>query len=205
MKKVVVTNQKGGGGKSTVAVNLAWHLSRRIATLLVDADAQASSSSWATGWDGLEVIQVTDAQKLKKVLAAQGDGLFVVDCPPHDAELAATAIPGADLVVVPVSPSPLDLWSAGPVLGALIGKVPVLVVMNRVRAGTRAATMAREALVNMGVPVAKAALGNRMAYAEAALAQKPVALYAPKNPAADEIRALAREVGKLIKVEVTRG
>lgn len=205
MKKVVVTNQKGGGGKSTVAVNLAWHLSRKTPTLLIDADAQASSSSWAIGWDGLEVVQVTDAPNLKKVLATRGDGLIIVDCPPHDAELAATAIPGADLVVVPVSPSPLDLWSAGPVLGALVGKVPVLVVMNRVRAGTRAATMAREALVKMGVPVAKTALGNRMAYAEAALAHQPVALYAPKNPAAYEALALAREVGKLIKVEVAHG
>ncbi len=202
MKKVVVTNQKGGGGKSTVAVNLAWHLSRKIPTLLLDADAQASSSLWATGWEGLEVVQVTDVPHLKKVLTTPGDGLIIVDCPPHDAELAATAIPGADLVVVPVSPSPLDLWSAGPVLGALFGKVPVLVVMNRVRTGTKAATMAREALVKMGVPVAKTALGNRMAYAEAALAHQPVALYAPKNLAAYETLSLAKEVGKLIKLEV---
>jgi chromosome partitioning protein len=203
MKKVVVTNQKGGGGKSTVAVNLAWHLSRKIPTLLLDADAQGSSSSWTTGWEGLEVMQVTNAPHLKKVLTTLGNGLIIVDCPPHDAELAATAIPGADLVVVPVSPSPLDLWSAGPVLGALVGKVPVLVVMNRVRTGTRAATMARETLVKMGVPVAKTALGNRMAYAEAALAHQPVALYAPKNLAAHETLSLAKEVGKLINLEVT--
>lgn len=202
MKKIVITNQKGGGGKSTVAVNLAWHLSRKIPALLIDADAQASSSSWATGWSGIEVLQVSDAAPLRKILAAKGNGVIVVDCPPHDAELAATAIPGADLVIVPVSPSPLDLWSAGPVLGALAGKVPLLVVMNRVRGGTRAATMAREALIGMGVPVAKTALGNRIAFAEAALAHKPVALYAPKTPAALETLNLAQEVGKLIKIEV---
>jgi chromosome partitioning protein len=203
LKRIVVTNQKGGSGKTTIAGNLAWEMSRAIPTLLIDTDDQASASSWAKQWEGVKLAHITDPNHLRKTLVAStGHGLIIVDCPPHDPTLALTAVPGADLVIVPVTPSPFDLWSARPLLSSLTGKIPLLVVMNRGKAGTKTGLEARGVLLEIGVPVADTALINRVAYVEAVMAHKPVALYAPKSAAAKETRALAKEIAQIIKVEV---
>lgn len=204
MKRIVVTNQKGGSGKTTIAGNLAWEMSRIIPTLLIDTDDQASASSWARQWEGVQLAHITDPNKLRKTLVESiGDGLIIVDCPPHDPTLALTAIPGANLVIVPVSPSPFDLWSARPLLNSLMGKISLLVVMNRIKTGTKAALEARDVLLKIGATVAQTTLVNRVAYVEAVMANKPVALYAPKSAAAQETCALAKEIARLVKVEVS--
>ena len=203
MKRLVITNQKGGSGKTTIAGNIAWELSHVIPTLLIDADDQASALSWAKQWGQVEVVHITDPAKLKKTLAdSTGNGLIIVDCPPHDPTIALAAIPGADLVIVPISPSPFDLWSAKPLLDSLLGKIPVMAVMNRIKTGTKAALGARSVLEEAGVLVAQTALVNRVAYVEAVMGYKPVALYEPKGAAAKEIKALSGEVAQFLELEV---
>jgi len=190
---LAVANRKGGSRKTTVCGHLAGVLSRRHAVRLVDADPQGSLAAWLG--DFLPVTHAPNAVALERALVARGSGLLLVDCPPFDARLAALAVERATLVIVPVAPSPLDVRAAAPLLEGLAqGGKRALVVLNAVRARTKALETAREAVRQFGVPVARTSLGFRVAFVEAVAAGVPVTKYAGKSKAAEEIEALAAEV-----------
>ena len=116
MPVIALCNQKGGSGKTTVAVNLAQGFGQQGRdVLLLDLDPQRSASDWtsvdpdALGFDVME----TDRRELERRLPEwrQRYDLVVIDCPPQYAEPSAVAIRLADLVLVPVQPSPLDFWA----------------------------------------------------------------------------------------------
>lgn len=198
MKVVAVANRKGGSGKTTAAVNVAAVLAERRPVWLVDADPQGSAAGWLADTPELPVLHAPDAGALRGILerSRAAAGVLVLDCPPLDPEITAQAVRAAALVLVPITPSPLDLRAAGPLLE--LKRPPVLAVLSRVRAGTRAARLVRETLEGAGVRVARAELGNRAAQVEAAVRRQPVTVSAPSSPAAAEIRALAREVARLL-------
>ncbi len=120
-KVILVTNQKGGCGKTTLAVNLAGVIGINSKVLLIDGDPQGSASRWAVSCSDdkpflaavMSLANVTDKvnREIKKYLADY-DYIFI-DCPPAiDNNFTASALLIADLALIPVIPSPTDLWAA---------------------------------------------------------------------------------------------
>lgn len=115
---VAVLNQKGGSGKSTLATNLAQvlHLAGKK-TLLIDTDRQASARQWAAGraegLNGVPVVGV-DIPPIDKGITAVSGGFdwVIIDGAPNVETLAASAVKVADIVLIPVQPSPYDIWAA---------------------------------------------------------------------------------------------
>ncbi len=200
---VTVAQQKGGAGKTTLAINLAVHWAkqgRKVAIL--DIDPQASISAWAAMRDGrakvapLTVSAVsgwrtsTEIDRLK-----QDHELVVIDSPPHAETAARAAIRASDLTVVPVQLSPMDLWATGATIEiARAERRPVVLVLNRVPPRGHLADTIRALIAEKNLPMAKTVLGNRQAFAAAVLAGMGVAEAEPDSPAAGEIAALAAEL-----------
>lgn len=199
-KVVTVAQQKGGSGKTTIAVNLAVELSRRGQRVAVlDTDPQGSLGRWflarraRLGEAGMEFSTASawgvgyECEKLKR-----GADVVIVDTPPKvDADLRP-ALREADLVIVPVAASMVDLWATDGVFD-LIGREGrrAVIVLNRVKAGTRLGAEVAEAAEKVG-GVAGATLGQRVAYAETlglGLGASEV-----RGAAADEVARLADEV-----------
>ncbi len=199
-KVVTVAQQKGGSGKTTIAVNLAVELSRRGQRVAVlDTDPQGSLGRWflarraRLGEAGMEFSTASawgvgyECEKLKRAA-----DVVIVDTPPKvDADLRP-ALREADLVIVPVAASMVDLWATDGVFD-LIGREGrrAVIVLNRVKAGTRLGAEVAEAAGQVG-GVAGATLGQRVAYAETlglGLGASEV-----RGAAADEVARLADEV-----------
>ena len=203
-KVVTVAQQKGGSGKTTLAVNLAVEFhSRGLKVALLDTDPQGSLGRWfmarraGNGAAGMEFSTASawgvgyECEKLKK----QAD-VVIIDTPPKvDADLRP-ALREADLVLVPASASMMDLWATDGVFDLIEreGRRAVI-VLNRVKAGTRLGVQVAEAAAAVG-GVAVATLGQRVVYAES-LGQGRAAPEA-RGPAADEVRILADEVLALL-------
>ena len=129
-----VSNQKGGSGKTTLAVNLARVFARSGPAVLVDADPQRSASGFLESSPELPVVSAPDVAALQRVLreSRTAAGFVVIDCPPILPDVNAAAVAAADVVLVPCNPSPLDIAAAAPLLEALAaGKRAALVVLCR--------------------------------------------------------------------------
>jgi chromosome partitioning protein len=199
-KVVTVAQQKGGSGKTTIAANLAVEFRRRgLRVALLDTDPQGSLGRWflsrraRLGEPGMDFSTASawgvgyECEKLRRVA-----DLVIVDTPPKvDADLRP-ALREADLVLVPVAASMVDLWATDGVFD-LIGREGrrAVIVLNRVKAGTRLGATVAEAAGKVG-GVADASLGQRVAYAET-LGQG-LGVSETRGPAAAEVGRLADEV-----------
>jgi len=202
---ITVAQQKGGAGKTTLVAHLAVALAggrRRVA--VVDIDPQQSLTSWYRAREarpgeagaGLLVSQIKGWRLQNEVarLKAEHD-LVLIDSPPHAETEAKIAVRAADLVVVPLQPSPMDVWATRPTLElAAAERRPALLVLNRVppRAALTAEMLAE--IEKLGAPLAKARIGNRVVFASALVAGGAVGEIQPRGKAAQEIAALAREI-----------
>ncbi|HXP29670.1 MAG TPA: ParA family partition ATPase [Stellaceae bacterium] len=201
---ITIAQQKGGAGKTTLAVHLAlaWAAANRRVSV-IDIDPQASLSTWFRlrrerlgPAAAIEAASVTGWRVAAEVeRQAREHDIVIIDNPPHAETEARLAARVATLVLVPVQPSPVDLWATKPTLDlARAERVPVLIVLNRVppRANLTEAILAE--LKALGAPVAAARIGNRVAFAAALAAGKGILEASPNSPAAAEITALAEEV-----------
>jgi len=202
---ITIAQQKGGAGKTTLAAHLAlsWAATGRRVSV-IDIDPQASLSSWfrlrrerrqAAGAD-IDVTAITGWRVAAEVeRQARDHDVVLVDSPPHAATEARMAVRAASLVIVPVQPSPMDLWATKATLDlARAERVPALLVLNRVppRANLTEAMLATCSA--FAVPVAETQIGNRVALAASLAEGRGILEAAPRSTAAEEISALADEV-----------
>lgn len=209
-KVITVAQQKGGAGKTTLAIHLAlaWAASgRRVA--LIDIDPQASLSTWferrnqraGAGAAAIEAVAVTGWRVTGEIeRQARNRDIILIDSPPHAETEARIAVRAAQMVLVPVQPSPMDLWATQPTLDlARSEKVAALIVLNRVPARAKLTATMLSAFAALDVPVAAARIGNRIAFAAALSEGKGILEYDPSSVAAAEITALSGEVLQRIR------
>ena len=207
---ITVAQQKGGSGKTTVTVNLAIALRRKgLAVAVLDTDPQGSLGRWfmerldALGEDaGLEFSTSSawgasyESEKLRKRF-----DVVLIDTPPKIESDLRPALRVADLILVPVASSQVDLWATEGVLDlADREKRRVLIVLNRTRANTRLGAEVAAGAAALGVEVACAQLANRVAYAES-LGRGSAVAEGPAGLGRDEITALAEEVIAYVGLE----
>lgn len=209
---VALLNQKGGTGKTTLALHLAGEWARRGRRVtLIDADPQGSALDWSEqrarerlprrfGVVGL----ARDTLHREVPELARNVDHVVIDGPPRVAGLMRSALLAADLVLIPVQPSPLDGWASAEML-ALVNEAriyrPELVarfVLNRCAARTVLARETAEALTEHDPPVLPATVGQRIAFASAAQTGRLVSELDNAAAAAREITALAAEAARTV-------
>lgn len=212
---IAVVNQKGGAGKSTVAMLLAGSLAeagRRV--LVADADPQNTALRWSQAGDGFpaRVEDVSGEEgKLHKHLKKRLDeyDYIVIDTPPAaTAPSTASALRIAQLALVPVIPSPPDLWASlrirEAIQAAVADKNPDLIARVMVNQAQLNTVLAREVLAvlpEFGIPMLAAQLKSRTAYRQcAALGADIAALGGRAVLASQEVEALRREVEFLLAV-----
>jgi chromosome partitioning protein len=201
---ITIAQQKGGAGKTTLAAHLAvaWAGGgRRVA--VVDVDPQGSLSHWvelrraARGGDpGFTAVRLGGwrlALEVERLLRRHD--LILVDSPPHAETEARIAVRAAGLVVVPVQPSPMDVWATRPTIEiARAENRPAVLVLNRVPPRTRLAAEIAKALGSGEVRLARTTIGNRTGFAASLAAGLGVTEFDPGSDAAAEIAALAAEL-----------
>ena len=198
MQVVALLAQKGGAGKTSLALALAVEAGGAGNTVIVlDADPQASACRWR---DRRQVPEpaVIDVQpsRLQYALEAaveQGVDLVVIDTPPRSESAALEAARVAHLVVIPCRAQILDLETvpATQQLLALAGNPPAVAILSAVPPRGSRAAQARRALARFGLPVCPHTLGHRAAWGDANALGLTVTEYPPRGRAAEEMRHVA--------------
>lgn len=201
-KVITIAQQKGGSGKTTLAVNLAVALTRMgHSVALLDTDPQGSLGRWflmrrdRLGVAGMEFSTASawgvsyECEKLRKT-----HDIVIVDTPPKvDADLRP-ALREADLVLIPVAASHVDLWATDGVLDlAARERKRATIVINRIKAGSRLGEEVALAAAALDADVSQARLGHRVVFAET-LGTGLGAQEQGRSMAATEAEALARDV-----------
>lgn len=203
---IAVAQQKGGAGKTTLAAQLAvsWAASKSVA--LMDIDPQGSLSAWHGLREGndrpLNEIHLssisgwrvgTELDRLKS-----GYDIVLIDCPPHADTETKNAMRAAGLVVIPVQPSPMDVWATAPTAEFAADQgTPVRLVLNRVPPRSRLVEAVQGMLKDKKLLLSKSYLGNRVAFAASMMEGMGVTESEPSSQAAAEISGLAKELLRL--------
>jgi chromosome partitioning protein len=201
MKTIVVTSQKGGSAKTTLTAHLAVEAERAGdgPTWLVDTDKQGTLSRWHdrresdTPQRG-EMAFKELANGLQNIAGKHGASFCFIDTAPAISDQSATIIGLADLVLIPVQPSPADLWAVAETIELVkaAGK-PFLFVMTKAKPQANITAQTVAALSHYG-PVARSFVADRVAYAMAFAGGNTAPELSPSSLAAAETAALWQEV-----------
>lgn len=204
MQVVSLLNQKGGVGKTTIALNLAAVLHEDHSVLLVDADHQGSIQSWVNRAD--EAPDVLTASKPnvheKLPLIAEEYDYAVIDTPAGAGDFPRSAARASDLVLMPIRPSAFDVWSGQQAIDVVrdldLATTPSLYfVVSQQIVGTNLADNIDETIDQLGIPALDARTSMRVGYQKAqGHGYSVLDIRAPK--AEEEMRAVATEVRSLL-------
>jgi len=200
-------NQKGGVGKTTLSVSMAHELARKNKpedVLLVDADPQQSALSWSEVRENKLPFAVIGMAKksLHRDLPAIGKNYkhIIIDGPPRVTELARSCIMAADIIIIPCTPSPYDIWASEEtvqlVKEAAVYKedIKYFFTINRKIANTAIGRDVVDVLNNMEMKVLTSHICQRVIFAEAAASGKTVFDLEPESKASEEIEELVNEI-----------
>lgn len=209
---VSVAQQKGGSGKTTLAAHLAVALARRgeFPVALIDVDPQGSLGTWfeareealgerqtgltfrtSSGWGARR-----EARSL-----ARDHGVVIVDTPPKTDSDVRPAIEAANLVAIPVQPTPVDIWATGQTVEiARREGTDALVVLNRVPPRAALTSEMLDAIAEHGFHTAVARLGNRTAFAASMGRGLTVLETEARGKGAEETAALAAEIAEILGI-----
>ncbi|MEO0871788.1 MAG: ParA family partition ATPase [Pseudomonadota bacterium] len=202
-KVVAIASQKGGSGKTTLAVHIATKAAQAgYESAVVDTDPQATAAAWSD-WRGdfLPVVVTSPPARLGRTIAsAQKNGVdfVVIDTPPHADAAAREAIKAADIVLIPTKPRAFDLAALEPVAELVsFAKKPAFVVLNAVPAGaTVLSEEAKIAAKAIGLDMCPVELGDRAAFHRSSAKGETASESEPDGKAAGEIEAMWKWLSK---------
>ncbi len=195
MLTVVVAAQKGGSGKTTIALHLAVAASVTRSTIVVDTDPQRSAAGWARirGGKPPEVYEAAPSAVPAVLTAARGDGIeiVVIDTPPHSTAEASRVLAAADVIIVPVRPTVLDLMALEATQRIVQAAArPAVAVLSAVPARGPEADEAEHVLREMGFDVAPVRIKERRPYSRALATGHAVTEFSRATDARSEIQGL---------------
>ena len=205
MKTIAILSQKGGAGKTTLAINLSVAASSaKKQSAIIDLDPQASSANWHDAREQ-EIPVVVSAQpsRLNQVLEAAneaGASFVFIDSAPHSESTALAAARAADLVLIPCRPAILDIRAISNTIDLVkLAGTQAAVVLNCVPPRGSLADEAEEAVASYGVSLAPIRIGQRAAFVHSITSGQAVHEYEPKGKAAEEITKLYKWIVKQVK------
>ena len=209
MPKIIsFLSEKGGSGKTTDATNIAcafqrYHAAESVETLLIDADPQGSSRNWNDANHGTMVPVIgldrdTIAVDLKAI--SHGYHYIIIDGAPRIAKTTSAAIRVSDLIVIPVQPSPYDVWACADLVDLIRARQEVsggfpdaCFLISRAIKGTKLSAEVHEALNVYGLPVLESFTTQRVAYPTSAA--KGLSIYqSADKEAIKEIDSIYKEI-----------
>ena len=201
---ITVCGLKGGTGKSTIALNLAGALSTgKRKVLLIDVDSQGSVADWQKISKQKEPsIAVEHASEVHRKLDGVLDKFeaVIIDTPPATAYQTRSAIVASDLIIIPIVPGILDLWSLKKFLQfyrqvkEVNPGVEAFFLVSRIDKRTNLGKELRPFLERLDIPTLNTEIAQRISFSEAFLAGKTIDQYAPKTQAAETFQQLKREI-----------
>lgn len=208
---ISVLNQKGGSGKTTIATHLAKSLQLKGKdVLLVDSDPQGSARDWAAVKEDQSISVVgidrpTIDRDLKNI--ANKD-FIVIDGSPQAHDLAVSAIKASDFILIPVQPSPYDIWATAALVDLVKqrieitdGKLQAAFVVSRAIKGTKIGEEIIEALKGYDLPVLESKIIQRVIYPTSAVSGLTAFDNEPNGAAAKEMNDLLNEILILVGVK----
>ena len=200
MKTIIITSQKGGSGKTTLAAHLAVEAERcgDAPVWVIDTDKQGTLSLWHERREQdtpqRAEIPLTRLEAGLANLADRGAAYCFIDTAPTISDQTAALIKLGDLVLIPVRPSPADLWSVAETVALVkeVGK-PFLFAITQAKSQATITAQAVAALSEHG-RVAEAFIGDRVPYAVAMTGGRTAPELSSKSAAAEEITALWQQV-----------
>ncbi len=203
---ISLCNQKGGVGKTTLAINIARYIAgagHKI--LLIDADPQGSVLQWQGisdngSFDVEHYPQSTIHKDIKKL--GKGYKHVIIDSPPGVGDISLSILLTSNLTVIPVEPSALSIWASTDIVDLIKEakkhnkKLKGKLLISKKIVGTTPGREAREALKSDGMGMFKTEICQRIDFVKSIIAGLTVIDYAPNSEAAKEIKSLCYEIAK---------
>lgn len=215
---ITIANEKGGAAKTTTALNLAGALAEQgKRVMLVDADPQGTASYWRgmrpeanQPFPVISMAQPVIHRQLPEMMSNSSWDYAIVDCPPGgprgEKNITRSGMAAADLIIIPMSPSPADMWSfqnTQMMLDMLVSQYQrrfvCRILISRKIPNTKLGREAHQAASSFGVGIFESDITQRVGIAESLLEGQTIIQYAKDSSGAEEFRRLAKEVAIVLQ------